>query len=373
MNHVQRHIRTPGWQKTNLFWRRRLLSLSFLLFCITVYWAAALRACSVTDSCFTGFASTVPLVVGAVLWLALQCRFNTEKLWSLFLLLLFLSLSIAVSGLHGYGVILLSVWLLAGAIAFVIAAGLQSLQQQGPSLTSRWLLLRLMGVVLLWLLMLAVFLQLRHQLGWLLAIRFMLLIPAIELFCVFRWRGGCGSNIMPSHVFSGVGSLLPLAALMAGLVGVLLSLLSGFITKLQGGVNVHLGVMLAFLLATFTLLPIPKRHAHYLLPLSALALLLAGLVYRAQAGSSEPSVWMLMALLAGIGLGGCLQVFQARFQDQQGLRASSITLLQATLGALLLLMFYPLIAHCMGSAAAHFFAPLLLLPTLLATFFVTKQ
>lgn len=354
------------------FFGIRELNFAFLLFCLIVYLNSALQDLFPETTAFTVVGVLLVWVVWAAFRVAIRLGFPVARLSLSATACLFLSFLTWEVPFANPLITVLSLLLAALSLAFYLACGLRGLQFADNHASHARFLRPITGVVFGLFVLAAVFILLRLVCGWFLAMRLMLLVPAVSLVLEIRqkrWRHATQLEklLIKPHFKKEWPAMLAYSFLFSGATLFLIHLVGRFILQLQDQVVVQALLMLLFAVAVFVLVPLKQRFHHYFLSIAAILLLLASAVISA-ADWPQALVWVLLAILAGLSFSAAGLSIKSILQHREGV-AKLRLLYISVLFALALVSLYPILALLLG-AYSLLLTPVLLFLALLFSFFV---
>ena len=361
------NLTKSGIQLERSFVSVKDVSLSFLLFCSVVYSLSALQGLFPSTPTFAMIGVLLVLIALVSLRAVIRMQIASNQLSRVGTAFLFLSFLAWVSRIGGGLAIIFSLLCLALCVGLYLACALRELEHvKGDSFFTRIFML-VVGLLV----MTGLFLLLRWMVGWFLAQRLMLLVPAAALLVELRKkeRVNPGSQIgLRGHLKKEWLTMASYGLLFAGFALLLFNLVGSFLQLLAGLYAFQALLFAVFLAAIFLLAPLRKRCSHYLLSATTMLVLLVSVVLYAD---SQPSmaVWLVLTLLTGAALGGAGLSLKASCSTHQGASRLRLFYVAVTV-ALAVVSAYPLCLYFLGAGASLLLAPFILFAGLVASFFV---
>ena len=353
--------------------RLRDISVASLLFCFIVYFMAALRGIFPATPAIAIVCSLLVLIVLVSLRAVVQLQLSPSRLSKAGAMCLFLSFLAWEAPFDGGFLVILSLLCLALSIGFYLGCSLRELAQSGESLTDSQFFRPILSRAMALMALASLFLLMRWVFGWFLAMRVMLLVPAVVLVLELRQKGSSEKEerlLIRGYLKNEWVHMLAYGLFLAGVVLLFLNLVASFILGLEGqhALQITLGLLLIASVALLKLFP--EAYRHYYLSLAAILMLLASAVLY---GDNQPMMilWLIITVLVGAALGGGALSFKIACTAREPM--ARIRLFYVTvIIALLVITAYPICHYALGPQASLILAPSILFLALLVSFFVQQ-
>lgn len=349
------------------------LAIGFLLFCSIVYLLAALRGLFPATRELALVGSLLVLIALVSLRAVIQLRVAPERLARVGAICLFLSFLTWEAPIDGFIIVVVSLLCLALAISCYLGCSLCKLGLDDVPIHSRHFLQPVIAVLSMLVGLTVIFLLMRSWLGWFLAMRAMLLVPAALLIYELRNKDlpKRGKILLVQPFFKQEWvSMGTYGFLLAGGILLLLPLVSGFIFSLQGQHVLQIGLVLLLFAVIFLLQPVADRHSHYLLSLGCILLMVVAAVLYADRNPVS-GIWFLLVALLGLAISAIVQSLKKVCVNRGAVSCMRLSYVSVIL-ALLVIAAYPLCHYAWGSNG-FLLAPASLLTALLLSFFAGED
>jgi hypothetical protein len=352
----------------------RDVSIAFLLFCSIVYLMAALRGIFPRTLTLAIIGSLLVLIVLVSLRAVVQLQVSSSRLSRGGAACLFLSFLAWEAPFDGGIFIVFSLLCLALSIGFYLGCSLLELDNlDGSKLDIQFLRPIIRRAVLLKLLV-ALFLGMRWALGWFLAMRLMLLVPAVVLVVELHSKRLLKKNqplLIRGYVKTEWVNMLAYGFFFAGIVFLFLNLVTRFIGSLEGQHPFQSILVLIFVLSMYLFKPLREAYRHYFLSIAVILMLLVSAILYAD---TEPVIflWVIIAVLVGAALGaGAISIKTACAARDPMARVRLFYV--SVIIALLAITLYPVVHYLLGPQVSLICAPAILFFALLASFFDSTE
>jgi hypothetical protein len=352
----------------------RDLGLGFLLFCSIVYLSAALRGLFPATQELALVGSLLVLIVLVSLRAVIQLRIAPGRLSHAGAIFLFLSFLTWEAPVDGFLIVVLSLLFLGLSMGCYLGCSLRELGQRATPISDRRFLHPIVSALVALAALTAVFLLMRSLFGWFLAMRWMLLVPAVLVVYELRHKGLAKQGeplLIRPHLKQDWLLMAAYGLLLAGAVLLLLNLVASYVLWLQGQHAFQVLLAVLFMVSIFALKAVNKRYRHYFLLGATILWMVASVMLYADKNPMN-SMWLLLAVLTGIAAGATSLSMKRSCANRDSVGSMRL-LYVAVIIALLVVAIYPLAKFLLGPNAAFLVSPAALFVSLLTSFFLPYE